>query len=265
MNTYRVARVLRRLLAGLALCAISAGVAACGATARPQVSQNLPAPAGPSGAALPTTAGTAAGPQPPAVTHAPATAPAGGSDRRIPAPIPPSRLPHQEVAHWRATGTLVAMPLSAEHRVSLNECANAPGVTAWHEQAYVSAQHTPAQEDILSFPDAAGAATAATAIQSGMRDCQATSQNLQRGSALAADARVTRTARNEAGAAWSRTWNAVAGLSAAGPQVNHYYLIRHGSTVVVAAFTEFGASRPDGYDAAGDPAVLAMLAADAAS
>lgn len=261
MNTCRVTRVLRCLLAGLVLCAISAGAAACGATGRPQVRQRLPAPAGTFSPALPTTAGTAAGPQAPAL----AASPGRGSDPRIPAPIPPSRLPHQAVARWHATGTLVAMPLSAEHRVTLNECADAPGVTAWHEQAYISAQHTPAQEDILSFPDAAGAATAATAIQAGMRGCQATSRNLQRGSGPATDARVTRTARNGSGAAWSRSWNAVAGFSAAGPQVNHYYLIRHGSTVVVAAFTEFGAHRADGYDVAGDPAVLAVLAADAAS
>jgi hypothetical protein len=149
--------------------------------------------------------------------------------------------------------------------VGLGECAKVGEVAAWHEQGYVSAQHTPAQEDIFGFADAATAGRAYQAIADGLAACQQTSRDLQRTTGTVTDAAVTATATTSQGLAWSRTWTGVAGASAGGPQTDHYYLVRHDATVIVAAFTEFGANPPNRYDAAGDPAVLTMLAANAAS
>lgn len=248
MGVNRTARILRWGIVVTAVMAVAGGLAACGKGGHPAArTADKHIGAAPVGRAQPTTGG-----------------PASGSGPRIPPPVPPSRLPDQTVAHWRTAGDLTALPVSAGHRVRLNECASAEGVTAWHEQGYISARNTPAQEDILSFPDTTGAARAFAAIQSGMEGCEDTLRKLQSGSGTVTDAQVTRTADSAQGSAWSRTWTGVIGASAAGPQINHYYLVRHGGTVVVAAFTEFGAHPADAYDTAGDPAVVSMLAADAA-
>lgn len=246
MGVNSAVRILRRGIAVTAVMAVAGGLAACGNEGhRAARTADRHIGAAPAGSAQP-------------------GGPASGSDPRIPPPVPPSRLPDQAVAHWRTAGHLTALPVSAGHRVRLNECASAEGVTAWHEQGYISTRNTPAQEDILSFRDTTGAARAFAAIQSGMDGCQDTLRTLQRDSGTVTDAQVARTAHSTRGSAWSRTWTGVIGTSAAGPQVNHYYLVRHGSTVVVTAFTEFGAHRADAYDTAGDPAVVSVLAAHTA-
>ena len=162
-------------------------------------------------------------------------------------------------------GGLVAMTRPSSETVGLSECAKVAGVAAWHEQGYVSAQKTPAQEDVFGFADAAAATQAYQAIADGLNACQQTTRDVQQRGGVPADAIVTATATTPQGLAWSRTWTGVAGTSAGGPQTNHYYLVRHDATVIVAAFTEFGANPPNRYDTAGDPAVLAMLATNAAS
>jgi hypothetical protein len=178
--------------------------------------------------------------------------------------VPPQSLPNAATAAWQATGGLVVMTLPTSGGVGLGECAKVTGATAWHEQAYASAQNTPAQEDIFGFANDAAAAQAYQAITADLNACQQTSRDVQQQAGKPVDAIVTATASSPQGRAWSRTWTGVAGASAAGPQTNHYYMVQHGATVIVAAFTEFGANPPHRYDTAGDDAVLSMLAANAA-
>jgi hypothetical protein len=162
-------------------------------------------------------------------------------------------------------GGLVPMNVPAMRAIGMSECASVRGAAAWHEQGYVSDQHTPAQEDIFGFSDTAAAAKAFQALAAGFDSCSATSQGLQQKSGTTVDAAVVATAAASQAKAWSRQWTGVAGQSAPGPQTNHYYLVQRGSTVIVASFTEFGAAPPHRYDTAGDSAVLTMLAANAAS
>ncbi|MFD0634249.1 hypothetical protein ACFQ9X_24560 [Catenulispora yoronensis] len=157
-------------------------------------------------------------------------------------------------------GALVAMTLPPSRTVGLGECAKVVGATAWHEQGYISAQKTPAQEDIFGFADAATAAQAYAAIAAGLNGCQQTSRDVQQGAGVPVDATVAATATTAHGLAWSRTWTGVPGASLGGAQINHYYLVRHDTTIIIAAFTELGADPAHRYDTAGDSAVLTMLA-----
>ncbi|MEY9861490.1 hypothetical protein ABH935_007131 [Catenulispora sp. GAS73] len=182
-----------------------------------------------------------------------------------PAPLKAVDLPNAAAVDWQPTGGLVAMTLPAVGGIDLSECATVSGAAAWHEQGYASAQNTPAQEDIFGFTDTATATRAFQAIADGLNGCQQTSRDLQHSGGVTTDATVTTTATTAQGLAWARTWTAVPGASAAGPQTNHYYLVQHGATVIVAAFTEFGANPPHRYDTTGDPAVITMLAAHAVS
>ena len=157
------------------------------------------------------------------------------------------------------------MTVPATVPIGLGECAKVTGAVAWHEQGYASAQNAPAQEDIFGFADTASSTQAYQAIAKDLNACQQTTRGVQQAAGIPADATVAATANTPQGLAWSRTWTGVGGASAAGPQTNHYYLIQHGANVIVAAFTEFGANPPHRYDTTGDPAVLTMLAANAAS
>lgn len=203
-----------------------------------------------------------------------ATTPASGSGPMAapkrpaqppPPPVPASSLPNAAAAVWQPMGGLVAMNVPAARDIGIGECVGVNGAAAWHEQGYVSAQNTPAQEDVFGFADTATATKAFDDIVAGLGSCAATSRDLQRKAGTALDATVATTATANRAQAWSRQWTAVPGQSAAGPQRNHYYLVQHGATVIVASFTEFGADPANPYDTAGDPAVLTMLAANAGS
>ena len=139
------------------------------------------------------------------------------------------------------------------------------GAGAWHEQGYISAQHTPAQEDIFGFADTASAASAYQSMVGAMSGCQQLSRSLQSADHLPADASVAVTGTGTQEQAWSRTWTGVPGQSMAGPQIDHYYLVQRGATVIIAGFTETGPGLAKPYDTSGDQAVLSMLAAHAGS
>jgi len=183
----------------------------------------------------------------------------------VPPPVSASNLPNAAKVSWRPMGGLVAMTVPPAHDIGIGECAKVHGAVAWHEQGYVSAQNTPAQEDIFGFGDAASAAQQFSAIAAGLNACTQTTRDLQRTAGVPQDAVVTTTATAVRAQAWSRRWTGFAGQSAAGPQTNHYYLVQRGPTVILASFTEFGASPPNPYDPVGDPAVLTMLSASVAS
>jgi hypothetical protein len=157
------------------------------------------------------------------------------------------------------------MTLPTARDVGIGECAKVHGAVAWHEQGYVSAQNTPAQEDIFGFGDARAAAQEFSAITAGLNACGQTTRDVQRTAGVQQDAVVATTATATQAQAWSRRWTGVAGQSADGAQTNHYYLVQRGATVILASFTEFGANPPNPYDPAGDPAVLTMLSATVAS
>lgn len=182
----------------------------------------------------------------------------------LPPPVPASSLPNAVAVDWQPMGGLVPMDVPAARAIGITECAGVQGAAAWHEQGYVSNQHTPAQEDIFGFSDTATATKVFQNLAAGFDSCAATSRALQQKSGTTVDAAVAATATADHARAWSRQWTGVAGQSAPGPQTNHYYLVQRGATVIVAAFTEFGANPPHRYDTAGDSGVLTMLAANAA-
>jgi hypothetical protein len=161
-------------------------------------------------------------------------------------------------------GGLVTMTVPTTRGIGIEECAGVSGAVAWHEQGYVSALDTPAQEDVFGFGDIAAATKAYQDITAGLNSCGSASRDLQQKAGTATDAIVVTTATANQAQAWSRQWTGVPGQSAAGPQTNHFYLVQHGATVIVASFSEFGLNPPHRYDTVGDPAVLTMLAANAA-
>jgi hypothetical protein len=179
--------------------------------------------------------------------------------------VPPSSLPNAGVAAWKPMGSLGTMQLPAQRGIEISECLMLNGAAAWHEQAYISAQQTPAQEDIFGFTDAASAAKAYQAMAAAEAGCQQVSRGLQAQNHLPTDATVAVTGQGNQAQAWSRSWTGVAGQSMPGPQIDHYYLVQRGATVIVASFTETGAGLARPYDTAGDPAILTMLAANAGS
>ncbi|GAA1965542.1 hypothetical protein [Catenulispora subtropica] len=182
-----------------------------------------------------------------------------------PPPIPAPSLPNAAVADWQPMGGLVAMTVPEGRDIGISECASVHGAAAWHEQGYVSAQHTPAQEDVFGFGDPQSATRAFQSITASLDGCAQTTRDAQRRGGAPLDATVVTTATAQQAQAWSRKWTGVAGQSAAGPQINHYYLVQRGATVILAGFSEFGAHPPTPYDTAGDPAVLTMLTANAGS
>ncbi|MEY9908067.1 hypothetical protein ABIA35_004300 [Catenulispora sp. MAP12-49] len=225
-------------------------------------------PVKPDAVQRPPTASSAAHPPPagptPSASGQTSTAPKP-SVPQPPPPIPPSSLPDAAIAAWQPMGSLVAMNVPAHRGIGVGECLMVDGAAAWHEQGYISAQQTPAQEDIFSFADAATAAKAYQSMVGAMGACQQLSRSLQSADHLPADAAVTPTGRGTQAQAWSRSWTGVPGQSMAGPQINHYYLVQRGATVIVAAFTETGSGLAHPYDTSGDPAVLTMLTAHAGS
>ncbi|MFD8705949.1 hypothetical protein ACFV1W_25655 [Kitasatospora sp. NPDC059648] len=55
---------------------------------------------------------------------------------------------------------------------------------------------------------------------------------------MSAEAQVSRTATTGDGTAYARQWTAVGGMSAAGPQTSHIYLVQRGNLLTVLQFPE---------------------------
>ena len=264
---HRVTRGLPSPLVAAYLVSAALGVAAC---TNPPSGQALPASAGTVGAhspasmtALPApsasaTRGSAAA-APPTLPSTTATA---ARNQPSPAnsalPLAPAELPAFNVESWTAQK---AGPVGhvKGHNIELNECAMVYGAATWQQQSYVSSSGgDSAIFETYTFGTPAAARSAFAAASSGMKSCQATSRTLQVRSHITPDAVSHQTASATDAAAFQRRWNAVAGVSAAGAQINHLYLATRGTTLVVLHFDEFG-KQPASYDMRNDPAVLATL------
>lgn len=176
-----------------------------------------------------------------------------------PPPIAPTNLPNNSSEGWRASGPVQVMTPTG-HDIGLNECASVHGATGWQQQGFASSDSSsPATEDTFTFGDSASAAAAYSAIVSGMDECQATSRAIQRNAGVTVDAVVTRTATAPHGAAWSRHWFGVTGISMAGPQTNHVYVVTKATSVAVLQFTEPPGSKSAPYDTSNDAQTLSAL------
>lgn len=251
--------------AGAAALALSTGAHAAATRAAAPTSAPTqvaaPAPPAPSTTTAPTTAAPVnAAPGNTATTFA-ATTPAGTQPaaKAPAAPLPAASLPNSAAALWQPIGTPNVRAIN--HDVNLNECATVHGAGVWQQQGYTSTFKTPAVEDSFTFTTPNAAKTAFDALLTGMAGCQDHSRGLQSTAKLPADAQVTRTATTITGAAYSRQWTAMAGMSAPGAQDNHIYFVLKGSTVMALQFTEMpGAGAAHTYNTAADQATVATLA-----
>jgi hypothetical protein len=152
----------------------------------------------------------------------------------------------------------------AGHDIGENECAKVRGADVWVQQAFSGgAGQNVAIQDTLAFTSADAAQAAYTDVVSGMNGCQQTTRAVQAAHKTPADAEVVRTGSGSHAGAWMRSWTGVMGVSAAGPQTNHFYAAVNGTRLIVLQFTEFpGQAAP--YNVSGDPQVLAMLGAESA-
>ncbi|MFG2816494.1 hypothetical protein [Streptomyces sp. NPDC048410] len=167
------------------------------------------------------------------------------------------QLPDNAAQQWKP---LVApRTQKLDHDFRLNECVAVHGATTWQQQGFISTHKTPAVQDSLVFADDASARSAYRGLIDHMNTCEATSQGLQKQYGLPTDARVTRTATTGDGAAWSRVWTGVQGISAPGAQTNHVYAVQRGSVLALLHFDEWASAGPQSYDTKADPAVLAQL------
>jgi hypothetical protein len=152
------------------------------------------------------------------------------------------------------------------HDVGLNECATVHGARLWQQQGYISAFHTPAVHDIFTFSDATAGRTEYQALVASMDGCQSQTRVLQTQHGVTADALVVKTAVLPSGRAYVRRWTGYAGLSAPGPQTNHYYLALQGNLVAVVQFTEgIGAAESRPYDTTADTLALAVVVSQLAN
>ncbi|MFE5907729.1 hypothetical protein ACFQ6B_01325 [Streptomyces wedmorensis] len=198
---------------------------------------------------------------------APAAAPTGGATGKpapgttAPAPLKPAELPDGERQEWKPMGEVMSLPLSGDFQ--LNECVSVAKATAWHQQGFRgSTRDTVAVQDTLTFPDEATAAAAYRTAVGAMKDCQATSRELQRQAALPQDAAVRQTANTADGTSWQRRWTGVQGISSPGDQANHVYAVQRGNVLALLHYDEpASASAAPSYDFRGDTAVLRTLGA----
>jgi hypothetical protein len=167
-------------------------------------------------------------------------------------------LPATAQEKWKAVGSPIQRAV-AGHDIGENECASIDGASGWVQQGYAAGTGPDAAiRDTFTFADAAAAQSALRTVASAMASCQQTSRAGQTAGKITPDATVTQTAALAQAGAWRRSWTGVRGLSAYGPQINHYYAAAGGNELIFVQFTEFpGAAAP--YDTAADPQVLATL------
>lgn len=169
-----------------------------------------------------------------------------------------TQLPAGAAQKWTPDGKPNTRSI-AGHNIRENECASVHGAMTWVQQGFSSDSGTAAAvQDTFAFDSSAEAQTAYQAMVTGMARCQAVSRASQSANHTPADAVVARTAGLAHAVAWERRWTGVLGMSAAGPQTNHFYFAIGGSVVLVLQFTEFPGYAAL-YNTAGDPQVLAML------
>ncbi|MGW0367085.1 hypothetical protein [Streptomyces sp. NPDC002990] len=172
--------------------------------------------------------------------------------------VEPAQLPDSAQQKWKELAPARTQPLSQDFQ--FNECASVPGATNWRQQAFISSHKTPAIQNSLSFKDEARAKAAYEKILDGMNSCAQTSRALQKQHGLTPDAAVQQTATIDNGRAWSRRWNGVQGVSAAGPQTNHIYVVQRGTVLTLLTFDQWDSAAPSSYDTRADASVLTMLA-----
>lgn len=169
-----------------------------------------------------------------------------------------AELPAGSVEQWKP---LAAPRTSAMTKaVQVNECASVTGGVSWQQLGYVSTYQTPAEQDLFSFRDAASARSAYQNLLTQMGSCQAQSRALQTKSLGTADAEVVQTAGTDQGTAWSRHWNGVEGISAAGLQTDHLYAVQQGSILAIVHFDEWAGVPAAPYSTQADGDLLTAVA-----
>jgi hypothetical protein len=251
----------------------SAGAATPAAGPAQTQSTHIVPMAAPSASPASTPATGSAAPSAPSAPSSPPSAANAASTGKAPGPAEPSAGPAQQVQlaptqlpapsteKWAATGKPSTRSI-AGHDIGENECAKVDGAAAWTQQAFTGgAGQNVAIQDTFVFTSPGAARSAYQNVIAGMNGCQGTTRALQAANKTPPDAEVERTAAGAQADAWKRTWTGVMGMSAEGPQTNHYYLAVNGTRLILLQFTEFpGQAAP--YDVAADHQVLAMLDAE---
>lgn len=183
--------------------------------------------------------------------------------RKQPIQLSATQLPDAAAEQWTPIGGPNTRTITG-HDIRENECASVHGARTWSQQGFSGdSGQTAAVQDTFTFDSRSEAQAAYQGIATAMAHCQATTRSLQSVNHTPPNAVVRQTAKLASSIAWERTWTAVMGISAEGPQTNHLYLAVSGAVLIVLQFTEFpGHAAP--YDVARDPQVLAMLDAEPA-
>lgn len=203
------------------------------------------------------TSAAAGGDRPPVSSSAhPTASPPAPAATSAPGTLNPVQLPGGTTLSWHARPAPQTHPVSGDMR--LNECQTVHGATTWRQQVYASTADVPAAQDTFVFPNADAADSAYRSLVAGMDGCTTRSHELQAAAKLPTDAVLTPTGRTGAGAAWKRTWTGAGGISAAGAQTNHIYLVHRDTVITVLQITEFS-NGTHAVDTSKDAAVLDAL------
>ena len=187
-------------------------------------------------------------------TAAPATT--GSSPSPVPAVrLTAAQLPDGAAEKWQSIAAVRTQTV-AGRTIQVNECATVHGASTWQQQAYASSYQTPAEQDVFTFAGSGAAHAARLALAAQMADCQAQSRALQAKSRVTVDAQVSRTATTDDGGAWSRKWTGVEGVSAAGPQTDHLYVVQVGDTLAVIHFDQWASAHGAAYSTRADLSLL---------
>jgi hypothetical protein len=246
--------------AGLALVMADAAGAATPAGPRALTSNThihpMAAATGTPGQTRPTTASAASAPAQTRTSTAPSAA--AIADPVVALQLAPTQLPAVAAEKWSPVGAPSTRSVTG-HDIGENECAKVDGANTWTQQAFAGGDgQNVAIQDTFTFDTAGAARSAYQNVTTGMNACQQTTRALQTTNKVPLDASVTDTASRPEAAAWMRNWTGVMGMSAQGPQTNHFYLAVNGTRLIVLQLTEFpGQAAP--YNTAADPLVLAML------
>ena len=170
------------------------------------------------------------------------------------------QLPGYSAERWVPVGTQNTRTIGG-HDIGENECAKVDGAESWTQQAFSGGGgQNVAVQDTFTFANAGAAQAAYQNVVTGMRACQQATRALQASNNVPVDATVTDTASQVGATAWKRSWTGVMGMSAAGPQTNHFYTTFAGTSLIVLQFTEFP-GHASAYDVTADPSVLSIIEA----
>lgn len=176
-----------------------------------------------------------------------------------PVELAAAQMPGAVSEGWKPDGPAMVRA-TAGHDIGFGECASAEGSTSWIQHGYTAADgQDTADQDTFTYTDTAEAEAAFTAAADEMQACQPISRALQSADQAMPGALVSQTGVGSGAYAWTRTWDGVDGLAAAGGRTARYFVVMHANTLVVVTVIEYAGSTSAPIDAGTNPRILTGL------